>query len=93
MLELAEQHHHVQQEAFEEAFVWHDERDVMSWSIYRVPASANDARSIEEIAAEDLRIAASIINADERALEVAGLLGVKRLTGAARERVERILNA
>ena len=93
VLELAEQHHHVRQEGFEEAFVWHAEGDVMEWSTFRVPASANDARSIEEIAAEELRIAASIIDAGDRALEVARLLGVRRLTGAARERIERILNA
>lgn len=91
VLELAEQHHHVQQAGFEEVFIWHAEGDVMQWSTYRVPASANDARSIEEIAAEELRIAASIIDAGDQALEVARLLGVKRLTGVARERIERIL--
>lgn len=93
VLELVEQHHHVRQEEFEEAFVWHAEGDVMEWSTYRVPASVNDARSIEEIAAQELRIAASIIDSGDRALEVARLLGVRRLTGAARERIERILNA
>lgn len=93
VLELAEQHHHVQLAGFEEVFVWHAEGDVMEWSTYRVPASAGDARSIEEIAAEEVRIAASIIDAGDRALEVARLLGVKRLTGAARERLERILSA
>jgi very-short-patch-repair endonuclease len=93
VLELAEQHHHVQQAGFDEAFVWHAEGDVMEWSTYRVPASTNDARAIEEIAAQELRIAASIIDAGDLALEVARLLGVKRLTGAARERIERILSA
>jgi hypothetical protein len=58
VLELADQHHHVQQAGFEEVFIWHAEGDVMAWSTYRVPVSANDARSIEEIAAEELRIAA-----------------------------------
>lgn len=93
VLELADQHHHVQQAGSEEVFVWHAEGDVAQWSTYRVPASANDARSIEEIAAEELRIAASIIDAGDAALEVARLLGVKRLTGPARERIERILRA
>ncbi|HEX8592593.1 MAG TPA: DUF3320 domain-containing protein [Pseudomonas sp.] len=93
VLELAEQHHYVQKAGFEEVFIWHLEGDVMEWSTYRVPASANDARSIEEIAAEELRIAASIIDATDPALEVARLLGVKRLTGAARERIERILGS
>jgi hypothetical protein len=38
-------------------------------------------------------MAAAIIDAADPALEVARLLGVKRLTGAARERIERILRA
>jgi len=91
VLELADQHHHVQQAAGDEAFVWHTKSDVLGWSTYRVPVSANDARSIEEICAEELRIAAGIIDATDPALEVARLLGVKRLTGMARERIERIL--
>ncbi|WP_122456453.1 DUF3320 domain-containing protein [Pseudomonas viridiflava] len=93
VLELAEQHHYVQHAGFEEVFIWHAEGDVMEWSTYRVPASANDARSIEEIAAEELRIAASIIDATDTALDVARLLGVKRLTGPARQRIERILGS
>ena len=93
VLELAEQHHYVQKAGFEEVFIWHAEGDVMEWSTYRVPASANDARAIEEIAAEELRIAASLIDATDTALEVARLLGVKRLTGAARQRIERILGS
>ncbi|AZE04925.1 DUF3320 domain-containing protein [Pseudomonas chlororaphis] len=91
VLELAEQYHHVQQTEAEEVFVWSAESDVAGWSTYRVPASAADARSIEEIAAEELRIAAAIIDAGDLALEVARLMGVKRLTTAARERIERIL--
>ena len=55
VLELADQHHHVQQADFKEVFIWHAEGDVMTWSTYRVPVSANNARSIEEIAAEELR--------------------------------------
>ncbi len=91
VLELADQHHHVQQSGDDGAFVWHAEDDISGWSTYRIPVSANDARSIEEICAEELRIAAGIIDAADPALEVARLLGVKRLTGAARERIERIL--
>ena len=93
VLELAEQYHHVQQTGAQEAFIWHAHADVAAWSTYRVPASAADARAIEEIAAEELRMAAAIIEAADPALEVARLMGVKRLTTAGRERVERILRA
>lgn len=93
VLELAEQRHHLQDAGFDEVFVWQAEGDVPGWSTYRVPVSANDARSIEEIAAEELRMAATTVDAGDPALEIARLLGVKRLTGAARERIERILQA
>jgi hypothetical protein len=93
VLELAELHHHVQDAGADEVFIWHAEGDVTGWATYRVPASANDARAIEDVAAEELRMAAAIIDAADPALEVARLLGVKRLTGAARERIERILRA
>jgi very-short-patch-repair endonuclease len=91
VLELAELHHHVQDAGPDEVFIWHAEGDMAGWATYRVPVSANDTRSIEDVAAEELRMAAATIDAADPALEVARLLGVKRLTGAARERVERIL--
>ena len=91
VLELAERHHHLQNAGPDEQFVWHAQGDVETWSSYRVPFSANDARSVEEIAVEELRVAAALVNAGDSALEVARLLGVKRLTGLARERIERVL--
>lgn len=91
VLELADVHHYVQDAGHDEVFVWHAKDDVQAWSTFRIPASANDARSIEEIAAEELRVAAAIIDTVDPALEVARLLGIKRLTGAARERIDRIL--
>lgn len=81
-LELAEQQYHVQQAGFEDVFIWQAEGDVMEWSTYSVPASVNYERSIEDIAVEELRIAASIIDAADPALEVAWLLrsgGLQRL--------------
>jgi hypothetical protein len=93
VLDLAEQHHHVQVTAADEAFVWHSESDIANWSTYRVPASDSDSRSIEEIAAEELRIAAEVVGIGDRALEIARLMRVKRLTTTARERLERILGA
>lgn len=93
VLELAEQHHYVQQAGFEEVFVWHSEGDVAGWTTYRIPASSEDTRAIEEVAAEELSIAAANVDAEDKALEVARLFGIKRLTGPARERMERIFSA
>jgi very-short-patch-repair endonuclease len=90
VLELAEQHYHVQQTGLEQAFVWQAEADVEAWARFRVPASASDLRGIEEIAAEELRMAARTVTAGDLPAEVARLFGIKRLNGAGRERIERV---
>jgi very-short-patch-repair endonuclease len=91
VLELAEQHHYVQQTGLEQAFIWQAETDVPAWDRYRVPASASDLRGIEEIAAEELRMAATTLDAADLPAEIARLFGIKRLNAAGRERIERAL--
>jgi hypothetical protein len=93
VLELAEQHYYVQQTGLEQAFVWQAEADVEAWARFRVPASASDLRGIEEIAAEELRMAARTVTAGDLPAEIARLFGIKRLNGAGRERIERVLEA
>lgn len=91
VLELAERNHHLQDGLIEDQFVWRTEQDIAAWDRYRIPATDKDARSVEEIAVEELRTAACLIPLGDRALEIARLLGVKRLTGPARARIERAI--
>lgn len=93
VLDLAEKNHHLRRDPVEGQFVWNTESDVANWSRYRIPAELTDARSVEEIAAEELLTVASLISAGDRPLEVAKLLGVKRLTVAARERIELVMKS
>ncbi|WP_137889156.1 DUF3320 domain-containing protein [Pseudomonas sp. 2FE] len=88
VLDLAKRNHHLQADPIEDQFVWRTEQDVATWSRYRIPATDEDIRSIEEIAFEELRTAAYGVKSEDRPVEVARLFGVRRLTGAARARVE-----
>lgn len=91
VLELVEQKYHLQLDAAKALFVWKNEQHCQDWAHYRTPASDNDVRSIEEIAMEELKAAASIVSAEDHALEVARLFGVKRLTSTARSKIEEAI--
>ena len=93
VLELTEQYHHLKSDPVEGQFVWHSQSDVLSWNLYRTPGAFDDARSVEEIAAEELLLAASLISAGDRPLEIAKTFGVKRLTSAGRQRIESVVRA
>jgi hypothetical protein len=88
VLDLTEQNHYLRSDPVDGQFVWHSESDVANWNSYRIAGALDDARSVEEIAAEELLIVASLISAGDRPLEIAKAFGVKRLTSAARERIE-----
>ncbi|MEB0031356.1 DUF3320 domain-containing protein [Undibacterium sp. RTI2.1] len=91
VLELVEQKYHLQLDAAKALFVWKNKQHCQDWAHYRTPASDNDVRSIEEIAMEELKAAASIVSAEDHALEVARLFGVKRLTSTARSKIEEAI--
>ncbi|MFW9078854.1 DUF3320 domain-containing protein [Pseudomonas sp. P2757] len=91
VLDLTEQKHHLRNDPVYGQFVWHSANDVAAWNSYRVPATVDDGRSVEEIAAEELLTVAALISAGDMPLEIAKTLGVKRLTSAARERIENVI--
>jgi len=93
VLELVEQKYHLQRNATEDLFVWLNESHRHEWAHYRAPATDNDVRSIEEIALEELKAAASAVSAEDQALEVARLFGIKRLNSTARSKIEEAIKA
>lgn len=93
VLELVEQKYHLQRNAAEDLFVWLNESHRQEWAHYRAPATENDVRSIEEIALEELKAAASTVSAEDQALEVARLFGIKRLNSTARSKIEESIKA
>jgi very-short-patch-repair endonuclease len=90
VLELAEQHHHIDADPIDGKFVWLDLESIGSWNTYREPAGG-DVRSIEEISIQELRSAARSVSSGDRGAEVARIFGVKRLSAQSKQRIERAL--
>lgn len=91
VLELVEKKYHLQLDATEALFVWQNEQHRQNWTHYRIPENDSDVRSIEEIAAEELRAAAGAVFAEDQALEVARLFNIKRLSSTARRKIEEAI--
>jgi very-short-patch-repair endonuclease len=81
---VIKQQHTVQVEADGRRFVWLDAASQAKWDHARAPASAEDIRQIEEIALAELRVARRWGDA----VDVARRLGVRRLSTAAKARIE-----
>ena len=84
VMALAERQHLVEEEPGGNRFVWLDAATRSSWAQVRVPASADDIRQIEDIALAELRAGRH----GQDAGEVARRFGVRRLSVAARARIE-----
>lgn len=81
-------HYHAQVDPVGGAFVWRSKDEPLQWSQYRVPASEDDSRKIEEIAFEELRAAILTKPSGDVPIEVARIFGVRRLAFQGRERLE-----
>jgi hypothetical protein len=88
ILEAAERNHCLTADPTGGTFVWLDATSSQNWNQYRIPDSENDLRRIEEIAAEEIRAAASACPSGDTAIEVAKCFGIRRLTEQARKRIQ-----
>jgi very-short-patch-repair endonuclease len=88
VMALAERVHHVEEEVGGGRFVWINAVAPSTWCWARTPASENDIRQIEEIALAELRV----IPRGDDPVEVARSFGIRRLSAAARARIEMASN-
>ncbi len=72
-------------------FVWPDSASRKLWSTFRVPATEDDFRPIEDICSEELRAGAAGLSVEDVPWELSRLLGIRRLSAAARQRIEAAL--
>ena len=91
VLALVDAHFHLRQDPVEGFFVWKHEADVKENIPFRFPAEGIDARGIEDIPYEEIRAAAAHSGMECSAIEIARILGHKRLTNAGKERIDRAL--
>lgn len=87
VVSVAERRFHLANGAAGGTFVWHDEAARLAWNTYRVPASEQSVRPIEDIAPEELKAAAMVCTSDDHPLEIARLFGIRRLSSVARNRI------
>lgn len=83
VMALTERHFHVH-----DGFVWMNAEAPSLWNRYRLPATDEDIRQIEEIALPELRAAARASIAQDIPVDVARMFGVRRLGVTARSRIE-----
>ena len=72
-------------------YVWLHEEQPNIWSGFRLPADSESARSIEEIACEEIQAALAQEGGTYSVIQIARAFGNKRLSTASRERIERAI--
>lgn len=91
VLAIVDAHFHLREDPVEGLFVWKHEADPNGTIPFRFPAEGMDARGIEEIPCEEIRAAATHGGMECSAVQIARILGNKRLTTAGKERIDRAL--
>ncbi|RAP57103.1 DUF3320 domain-containing protein [Oleiagrimonas sp. MCCC 1A03011] len=94
VLELAERRYHFRPDLEPEHgdFVWLAADDAERWNTYRVPEQDEDVRFVEELAPEEIAAAAMAVKGEEREIEVARIFGIRRLSAAAKTRLNEIFD-
>ena len=91
ILAIVDDHFHLRHDPIDGAFVWLHEEQPNIWSGFRLPVDSETARSIEEIACEEIQ-AALVHGAESHSvIQIARTFGNKRLSIASRERIERAI--
>lgn len=88
---LATKHFHVARGFDSDYFVWPDETTRQEWNSFRVPATEADIRMVEAIAPEEIAAAATACVGDDRAIEIARIFDIRRLSSSARTLIEAVL--
>lgn len=91
VLEIVERNHHLREDQLGGQFVWLNAEAPQNWNQLRLPSSSAEARSLETIAFEELKAAAQTITGADIPLEIARILGLRRLAAQSRARLEKAL--
>jgi hypothetical protein len=92
-MSLVRAHNHVESNGDAGLFVWPHALAATVWSDYRLPATPDDMRPIEEIALAELRAAVRDSQAEDMPVEVARRFGLRRLSNTARQRIQAAMGA
>ena len=93
VLMIVDEHFHLRQDPIDGSFVWLHEGGPGGIVNYRVPMEGQPGRSIEEIPSEEIVAVARFAGADCSPVQIARILGNKRLTNSGKERIERAIGS
>ncbi|MCL2895039.1 DUF3320 domain-containing protein [Brenneria tiliae] len=91
VLEIVDKHHFIKPDLVEGEFVWGSQEQSENWSHVRLPDTEEDIRSMGEIPYEEIKLLAESVRNGDRAVEIARILGFKRVANSARERIEAVI--
>lgn len=91
VMEIVDQNYHVATDHSGEDFVWLSETQRTDWNSFRLPATDEDIRQVDAIPSEELRALALSLEEENKIMEMAKSLGIKRLTSQARQRLELVI--
>jgi hypothetical protein len=91
VMQLVNRYHHAAEDGLGEAFIWMDATALDGWQDFRLPATSDDIRQIEEIAVRELAMAARSSRAEDVVVDIARQFGIRRLSNSARRRIEAAL--
>lgn len=92
VLKIVKNNHHIRKDPLGGRFVWNVKDDVDNWNRARAPADDSATRGFNDIATEELVAAIRVNLSDDTVASVARFLGIKRVSSAARERIEKVID-
>ncbi len=93
VIKIARRSHFICKDPVGGRFAWLNEPQWAAWSIARKPFDDSSVRLIEDIASEEIRMAQQLCAGGDAPIEIARYFGIRRLSAAARDRIENALKA
>lgn len=91
VLKVTRKNHQIRKDPLGGRFAWTAQQSPELWARARAPADDSGARSIDDIATEELLAAVPIVDAADIVSGVARYFGVKRVSATARDRIEKAI--
>ena len=91
VLDLVDDHFHLREDPVGGAFVWLREEQAEAPVAARLPSDEESIRTFDALPAEEIRAGAAFVTAEDPAIELARLFGIRRLSSSGRERIETAL--
>ena len=91
ILECVESNFHLRSDPLGGRFIWPNKYSSQQWAQYRLPASEEQVRKIEDIPFEELRAASLTVVGHDVPVEVGRIFGNRRLSAANRQRLEAMI--